>query len=184
MLYSIVYYPDLKDQRVDQFREEYDPYVRLIRDHLAIVFPFPAELGLDVLENHMLGALRKWNPFDVHFEGFEKSWDHWLFLTITKGEDELIAIHDDLYTCALAPFLREDIQFKPHVALGYFGEDKYNPLQPESLELNKAEYTKALEKIRKMELSFHRRVKRLTVVETDDALTKSRDILYVNLGGI
>ena len=181
MLYSIVYYPDLQDQRVEQFRKEHDPYVRLIRDHMTIVFPFSAKLGLSVLENHMLAVLTKWRPFDIHFEGIEKSWDHWLFLTLSKGEDEFIAIHDALYTGVLAPFLREDIKFKPHVALGYFGEYKYNPLKPESLELNKVEYTKAVEKVRKMELSFHRKVKRFTVVETDDTLTKSQDILDVNL---
>jgi 2'-5' RNA ligase len=182
MLYSVVYYPDLRDKRIELFRKDHDPYADLIQEHLTIVFPFPAEIELQVLVNHVKGVLRKHEPFEAFITGFEKSWDHWLFLAVEQGKAEFNTIHEELYTGILDRFLRRDIEYKPHIGLGYFGGTEYDPLRPEALEFSETEYNKALEELKGMELSYYCKVNYLTIVELNDMLTNSRDICNVSLG--
>jgi hypothetical protein len=183
MLYSVVYFPDLQDKRIELFRKEHDPYADLIREHLTIVFPFPAEVGLEVLKDHLSDVLRNHPPFEAIIQGFEKSWDHWLFLALEKGEEDFVSIHNELYTGILDRFLRRDLEYRPHIGLGYFGGIEYDPLRPEALEFREAEYDKALEELTEMKLSYSCKVSCLTIVELDDELIISRDVSDVRLGG-
>ena len=41
MYYAVVYYPNLDPDKVEPFRQKYDPYAELIEPHLPFVFPVP-----------------------------------------------------------------------------------------------------------------------------------------------
>jgi hypothetical protein len=51
---------------------------------------------------HVRAVVSRTPPFDVHLKGLEKSWDHWLFLLVAEGFDDVVALHD-LYTGSSTP---------------------------------------------------------------------------------
>jgi hypothetical protein len=49
-----------------------------------------------------------------------KSWDHWLLLVLKKGSENAIALHDELYSDILSPYLRKDMEYFPNIGMGLF----------------------------------------------------------------
>jgi len=54
------------------------------------VFPFPETIPEQKVARHIESVLHHWTACEVHLYGFEKSWDHWLFLSVTEGKAEFI----------------------------------------------------------------------------------------------
>lgn len=98
MYYALVYYPHIEDKGFHLLREKYEPYYRLLPEHLAFIFPVPENIGLQKLVDHIHTILSHWKPFTVHFYGFHKSLDHWLFLVLKEGNNIVHKLHDELYT--------------------------------------------------------------------------------------
>src|SRR2546426_1185981 len=135
MLYCVVYFlPSALAKQLQSFREEYDPTARLIEPHLTIVFPV-AGLSKEVVAQHVGRVLEKWSPFTIQFTGFTKSWDQWLFLLVGRGNQQVVELHDQLYSGILAPHLWKDLDYVPHVGLGHFAttEERYDVLNPTRL---------------------------------------------------
>ncbi len=181
MLYSIVYYPPLDDRLISDFRNEYDPYAGLCAEHIAIVYPVPDSIGRDAFDEHVESVIESWRPFGIRLNGLEKSWDHWMLLTLREGREEMIQLHHTLYTGPLASFLRSDIEYIPHLGLGHFGLGEYDPLNPEALELDRVAYNSALEKAMSLDLDYRCTVDMLTLVEIADDLSELRDIGQISL---
>jgi len=182
MYYSIVYYPEFDDERIIQFRKDYDPYTPLIREHVTVVFPIPTEVGLDDLIRHTSDKLRRLKPFEVCFKGFVKSWDHWLLLSLSYGRDEFVQIHNELYRDMLEQYLRKDLEYIPHVGLGFFGSDEYDPFNPKVTVLDEIKYEKAMSRVREMNFVSRNIVREVTIVELNGELTELRDIQDITLG--
>lgn len=161
----------------------YEPYANLLPEHLAFLKPVPESIGIENLETHIKSILIKWKPFDVHFYGLEKSWDQWLFLVLREGNQLVIKLHDKLYGGILSPYLRKDLPYTPHVALGLFSKEKYDVDNPTaSLSLDSKKYQKAKAGFKNLILDFWRTIDQLTLVKINSDFTKCRDIMDFKIG--
>lgn len=177
MFYALVYYPPLKDEHMAAFRRKYDPYIDLIKEHITLVFPVTADqISEEVLTAHIQGITGTWKSFAIHLTGFEKSWDHWLFLVVKEGNEVLIQLHDMLYRDCLAPFLRKDIPFVPHIGLGAFIKGTYDLKDPQALTLDEPHYQQALAEAEQLGLDYWCQVDQLTLVGVNESFTQSWNI--------
>ena len=122
MSYALVHFPTVDVRQIEELRRKYDPQVHLIAPHITIVFPVPHSLCKSRLASHIVNVLRCFKQFSISLQGLEQSWDNCLFLLLQDGRAEVIRLHDDLYTGVLAPFIRGDIPYVPHVTLGAFAD--------------------------------------------------------------
>lgn len=152
MYYVLLYYPkfDSKaEESIKAFRKKYDPFAGSLKPHIPFMFPVPCcEVEEAKLTEHIETVLRNWKPFQIQIRGFKKSWDHWLLLLLKKGNENAIALHDELYTDILSPFLRKDIEYIPHIGLGLFvkKDAEYSVLDPKRADLDAKLYSHAIER--------------------------------------
>ena len=174
MFYVLVYKPDIDTSKIDTLRKKYDPYYNLIETHVTLIFPLPDLIGEDTLIEHIRPILKQWKPFEIHLKGLEKSWDHWLNLIVQEGNNEIIKLHDQLYTGILTRYLRNDLVYIPHIGLGLFTENKdsYNVVDPKLLSLDKGRYETALKEATDLNLDYKATLDNLTLVKLDDKLSK------------
>jgi len=168
--YALVHFPDIDRTRINELRDEYDPYRDLIDVHITVVFPLPADE--QALSEHIESVLRRWSPFTIRLTGLVLSFDQWLFLTVREGEDRITRLFEDLYTGLLAPHRRHDIDYVPHVGLGYFGTQEYDPSDPTAVPLDEARYGEALQKAETANLDYQCVLDRLSLVERDDQFSQ------------
>jgi 2'-5' RNA ligase len=168
--YALIHFPDIDRTKINELRDEYDPFKDLIDVHITIVFPVDVERL--ALENHIAEILAGWTPFTVHLKGLQFSFDQWLFLTVEEGNDKLVSLFRAMYTGLLAPHRRHDIEYIPHIGLGYFGMEAYDLTGRSVAPLDESRYNAALRKVEAANLDFETEVDRLTLVEIDDQFTK------------
>ena len=123
---ALVYYPVIEHKGFHDFRMTYEPYASLLPPHIPFIFPLEESFGMEKLKTHIQSVLTQWQAFDMHFCKLEKTWDHWLFLGADEGNIKAIDLHDQLYEGTLAPFLREDLPYTPHIGLGLFSTENYD----------------------------------------------------------
>jgi len=152
-------------------RDEYDPYKDLIDVHITIVFP--DQVDEQALIEHIEEILAGWTPFTICLKGLFLSFDRWLFLTVEEGNDKLVSLFEAMYTGLLAPHRRYDIEYIPHIGLGYFGMEPYDPSDPTAVPLDEARYEEALRKAKAANLDFETQMDRLTLIELNDQFTKT-----------
>jgi 2'-5' RNA ligase len=179
MLYSVIYYTGLDHAGLQNLRKEHDPYAHLANDHITLVFPVPDEIGLDSLVSHVRRIAGNRKSFDVRITGLEKSWDHWLFLKIAEGNEKIIELHDDLYTGPLAGYLRKDIPYVPHIGIGLFVTEDYDPLHPRMVPCDEARYDIARAEADRLGMDWRRTVDGVTVVGINEELTHLEDIATI-----
>ncbi len=168
--YGLVYYPDIDKTGINELRDQYDPYRDLIDVHLTVIFPVPVDR--QALEEHIEAVLQRWSPFAIRLAGLVLSFDRWLFLGISEGKDRVTRLFEDFYTGLLAPHRRHDIEFIPHIGLGYFGAQEYNPNDPTAVPLDEARYAEALQEAEAANFDYPCMLDRLTLVEMDDQFTR------------
>lgn len=175
MYYSLVHFPQIDKTEINNFRSKYDPYCNLIDAHFTIIFPIPETLEKEKLIEHIKNKLLTQKPFDIHINGLEKSWDHWLFLILKDGRDEMIKLHDILYEDLLLEFLRSDIEFVPHIAIGLFTKKEagYDLKDPKALAFDEDLYKVAIEEVEKENFDYVTTVNKLSLVEINDDFTKT-----------
>ena len=122
MVYALVHYPAIDTRHIDALRRKYDPQVDLISPHITLLFPVPDSIGESSLVSHLEHVLSHSPSFPIHLRGLEQSANHYLFLVLQEGRPEAIDLHDRIYTGMLAPFLRTDLPYSPHITLGSFGD--------------------------------------------------------------
>lgn len=185
VFHAIVHYPEIDTERIELFRKKHDPTYELIRAHITVVFGVDQSVSLGSLTHHVRTVLEHWKSFDIELSGFTKSWDHWLFLTLTRGNKKVMRLHDELYEGILAPYLRKDIQYIPHVGLGEFVKEgemgllrrKQEHLRDSSkIAFDEARYKIALREAQNLKLSYSTRMKKLQMIEINDAYTTITDI--------
>ncbi len=89
-----------------------------------MVFPFESEYTCDEIEEHVKSKLRGIEPFEIVLREVSGTVDNYLFLNVKKGNDELICIHDLLYTDILEPFRDQRYTFMPHITVGRFADQQ------------------------------------------------------------
>ncbi len=121
---SILLFPEFSNHEViGEIRNRYDPLASSIGPHITLVFPFVCDLTTEALAGHMQKAMISAKPFLLRFEGFSgDDRDGFLFLNVKRGNDDVIALHDRLYTDVLAPFLYRKLPYFPHLTVGRLRE--------------------------------------------------------------
>ena len=105
--------------------------------------------------------------------GLDKSWDHWLFLGVVEGRDQVIALHDALYTGILLPYLWTEHPYVPHVGLGHFAQDRdtRDPLELRPRAFDRARFDEARREAEAMKLDFKGRFDSVYIFGLDEELT-------------
>lgn len=167
MYYTLLYYPKLDkktEEDIGSFRRKYNPFAGSLRPHIPFVFPVPCGDVEEIkLTEHIETVLKNWKPFPIHIEGFTKSYDHWLLLLLKEGNEKAIALHDELYTGMLSPYLRKDIEYIPHIGIGLFARKGagYNVLDPKKVDFDAKLYSQALKEAKSLNISSFDTVDRL-----------------------
>ncbi|TLS38201.1 2'-5' RNA ligase family protein [Pseudalkalibacillus caeni] len=121
---TVCLFPDFKNrERIDELREKYDPLFGKIPPHITLVFPFESEWTAAEVENHVKQKLKHIKPFTVRLRGISGSEGEYLFLNVKKGNDEIIAMHDALYTGMLQEDLNRQLSYHPHLTVGRFNNE-------------------------------------------------------------
>lgn len=174
MYHGLVYYTNLDNQQISDFRQKYDPTVGLIDDHLTIVFPVPDKISETYISKHIKNVLNTWKPFDIHINSFIKTWDHWFFLTLKEGNEEVTRLYNELYVGILKPYYRPDL-FIPHIGIGYVGKGQFDIFNPHD-ELDEDSYQKAQNDFKHIEVDYWRRIDKLTLVSISDELKELKNL--------
>jgi len=159
MYYCLICYPKIDTSKIESFREKYDPMFYHIEAHMTFVFPINTDkIDRAVLLAHIKNMTNDFPAFNISLGGFEKSWDHYLFLKIKNGIEKFIELHDKLYTGVLEQHLRKDLPFSPHLTLGHIVKD--------------CTYNKALTEANKLNMGYKTKIDCLTLITLNDDFSK------------
>ncbi|MEP7070016.1 MAG: 2'-5' RNA ligase family protein [Usitatibacter sp.] len=116
--YAVAWFPQFPGiERVEAFRARHDPASRDIAAHLSLVFPFPTAHSRLQVETHLNRIVSLWPRIPVTFRRVRTHANEFLFLMASRGAASITALHDKLYTRSLAPHLRRDMPYEPHITL-------------------------------------------------------------------
>lgn len=121
--FAVAWFPGFPGiERVEAFRARHDPMAELVAAHLTLVFPFPTALSRLQIETHVRRVVSRWPPIPVTFRRTRTEANEFLFLMASRGAASIMALHDRLYTRSLAPHLRRDLPYGPHITLARYAE--------------------------------------------------------------
>lgn len=118
---AVVWFPPFPaEAEVELFRRRHDPLATMLAAHVHLVFPFATTLSAVQLASHVRRIVGKWPPLPVTFRDVEGMLDTFVLLMVRERESAITTLHDQLYAqgTVLAPFLRKELPFAPHVTLG------------------------------------------------------------------
>ncbi|MTI69814.1 MAG: 2'-5' RNA ligase family protein [Firmicutes bacterium] len=136
---SVIIFPKFNNiEKIEDIRSKYDPLYNCIKPHITLVFPFESNIQTKELKKHIKEVLGGIDKFKLKLKGITGSLDNYLFLNIKEGNDNLIKIHDKLYTGILKKHLYKKITYFPHLTVGKF-EDS-NSFQKAFMEVKNMDY--------------------------------------------
>ena len=151
---AIVVFPKFEELHlIHQIRVQFDPLVHAIEPHITLVFPFENNLSAEHLQTHIRQAVQGIGPFPVQLHGITGSEGEYLFLNVKRGNDQLIELHDRLYSGALAVYLSVEHTFIPHLTVGRFS--------------NTGAFFRALEDVQKIDTVFQTVIEEVVVYQVD-----------------
>jgi 2'-5' RNA ligase len=116
---ALVWFPAAgKLADVERFRARHDPLAAALPPHVTLVFPFASSLGAIQVAAHVRRVTARWPALPVRFEGLSHFHADWVYLRVGRGHAAAVELHDRLYRGALAPFLRRDLPYEPHLTIG------------------------------------------------------------------
>jgi 2'-5' RNA ligase len=116
--WAIVIFPQHEHlTAIEEFRSSYDPLALSIPAHLTLVFPFESALSAHKLGAHVAQATQQVHPFRLCLQGVRGQASEYLFLNVTDGYDQVMGLHDQLYTGVLAPYLSVHETYVPHMTI-------------------------------------------------------------------
>ncbi|MEN6637537.1 MAG: 2'-5' RNA ligase family protein [Clostridiaceae bacterium] len=117
---AIVLFPKCNNiDAIQAIRERFDPLASYIAPHITIVFPFEGELSTAELREHLACVLEGVKKFNVRLNGITGDFrDGYLFLNVKQGNDNIIDLHDRLYSGILEGFLFRKVTYCPHMTVG------------------------------------------------------------------
>lgn len=117
--WGVVWFPAFSpaaQSALQTVRAAHDPLAAL-PPHLWLVFPFAAHLTPTQLLAHLRRRSANWPAVPVAFGGLRNLKDEFVLLQARSGAASLTALHDRLYAGILAPYLRDDLDYQPHVTV-------------------------------------------------------------------
>jgi 2'-5' RNA ligase len=116
--YAVAWFPRFAGiERIEEFRRRHDPVAHLIPAHLSLVFPFPTALTRLQVETHVKRVVSRFPAIPVSFKAVRPAASEFAFLMASRGAAAITELHDRLYTRSLAPHLRRDLEYAPHITL-------------------------------------------------------------------
>lgn len=186
MKYAIIHRPEIDRTELEGISKKYDPHFGLVGPHITLAFPFPTN-GIDEakLKDNIKAVAVATKPFVVTLADTELSWDQWLFLIPTNGRIEVEQLHDRFYQLAeIKPYLRADIPFVPHIALGQFvlPGSNYDLSNPTKVPLDQERYAVAKDEIDKMALNYEYTATKIELISVADDFKSTKTVAAFNLG--
>ncbi|WP_042464131.1 2'-5' RNA ligase family protein [Neobacillus dielmonensis] len=121
---AIHIFPEFKNiNLIEELRKKYDPLFGVVQPHITLVFPFESEISSLTLEEHIKNTLIGVKPFPILLKGVTGSLNNYLFLNVKKGNDNLIELHDRLYSGPLFEFMSRQHTYSPHLTVGRLKND-------------------------------------------------------------
>lgn len=122
---AIHIFPELEQvDLIQSIRKKYDPLYTCIPPHITLVFPFESEITNTDLYRHVKQAVTGFQPFTIRLEEITASNGHFLFLNVKQGNDQIIALHDKLYTGPLATYRSYMHTYLPHLTVGRLNHEQ------------------------------------------------------------
>lgn len=117
---AVILFPKFKNiEVIDNIRKKYDPLAACIAPHISIVFPFESDMQTDELTEHFNQKLKGIKKFSIQLKNFTGDFrDGYLFLNVKKGNDQIIELHDKLYSGILEKYHFKKITYCPHLTVG------------------------------------------------------------------
>jgi hypothetical protein len=128
-VYYTVAYPDLSEEDgafIEEYRRLHDiPYRDVIEAHFTLVFGCREIPESDYI-GHVECVAEAFHRFEfccryAMLGSDAEDETAYVFLVPDEGHSTVSLLHDRLYTGPLAPFLRLDIPFTPHIGIGTLG---------------------------------------------------------------
>lgn len=170
MYYFLAHFPKIDYSQINIIRKKYDPNYSFIDPHIAIVFPVDASIGEEKLIDHIEALIKTWKPFQISFSGLEKSWDYYLYLTIQEGGEQIISLHDSLYSGMLSSFWLKDLPYKPHITLGFFADKqaKFDRSDFGDVRFNENDFNEAISVAESLDMNFQTTFNNVTLISRED----------------
>lgn len=116
--FAVAWFPSFEGiERIEAFRRRHDPMAALVRAHVSLVFPFPTALTRLQVETHVQRVASRWPPIPVTFRRVRAEANEFVFLMASRGAASIKGLHDRLYTRSLAPHLRRELPYEPHITI-------------------------------------------------------------------
>lgn len=183
MYYALVYYPEITHPGFVTFRKKYEPYAALLPEHVTLVYPVEQSIGYKIFAHHIREILREWQPFDLHFSSrLELTWDCWMKLLAEEGYDQILLLHDQLYTGILEPHLRKDLPYNAYIGIGLFSNEgfDFSDLTTKKT-LNRPKYDRAVQEFKQLDFDHWCTVDQLTIVEVNENFTECENKEIIRL---
>ena len=163
---AIVLFPKFDNtDAIQAVREQFDPLAKFIAPHVTIVFPFESELSTKELREHLVCALKGVKKFNVRLNGITGDFrDGYLFLNVKQGNDNIIDLHDRLYSGILEGFLFRKVTYCPHMTVGRIEEQ--------------TEFDQALEKLRDFSERFEALIDQVYVENIDSNEQSTIELVF------
>lgn len=119
---SIVIFPQFGSdtELIQNIRQQYDPLASKIAPHITLVFPFKSEISSSALHQHIKIRLNKFKPFKISLQGISQVQENYLFLNVVDGREQIVKIHNLIYSGILKQFLSKRHHYQPHITVGRF----------------------------------------------------------------
>jgi 2'-5' RNA ligase len=160
-------YPDLSKtdfDRIQNIRLKYDrEYIDIINPHFTLVFPVDDKPQEDFIK-HITASVSSIKNISfvlcgatVHKDQLSNNW--YLFLTPDEGYDDIVKLHDLLYTGILKDNLRRDLPNIPHITIGLFD--------------NARECKEAADSINEKDISIAGEINSIDIIDFQNKLIKN-----------
>lgn len=119
LLRAIHLFPEFSNEHcINAIRSKYDPLADLIPPHVTLVFPFESDLSTEALAVHLQESMVGLKSFRLVMTGVAGADGEYLFLNVKVGNDQIIELHDKLYTGLLKQYLHRSLAYAPHLTIG------------------------------------------------------------------
>lgn len=116
---DILIFPKLENiYLIQNIRNKFDPLANLIAPHITLAFPFLDDISNEELIKNLSNLLMNYKSFSITFKGISLSPDNYIFLNCTKGNQEIIQLHDEIYKQIIPNHYKKSIKYIPHITLG------------------------------------------------------------------
>lgn len=103
---------------IQRTRLKYDKLAKKINPHITIVFPFEDEITNEELYNKLILLTNNIECFNISLKGIVLTNDKYVILKVVTGSDKIKELHDCIYKNVFPEYLRDDIEYIPHMTLG------------------------------------------------------------------